>query len=247
MRSRVRCGPSRIGAGFLPGAAEIRRTETMLRERVTIPRSNRGALSARSKPRCRTAPSRLRRRAAARSCSDLDRRDVADHRRRAHRGRQRARARAALRAGRRPHPARDGAGLARVRRPAARPCRTHRARRLLPAVGRAADRVARAPTRRKFSPPICPASCSISRIGASPIRRRWPSSIRRRGGADEAKALLAELGAIDDTVASPSRAALRRAAAAAAACAHGGRCGARRWARARSRNRAGAHRARARR
>ena len=67
-------------------------------------------------------------------------------------------------------PARDRAGVARRRRPAPRPRRPHRARRLLPAVGRAADRVARAVhASRKFSPPISPRSCSISRTGASPI------------------------------------------------------------------------------
>ena len=86
-----------------------------------------------------------------------------------------------------------------VRRSAPRPRRPHRARRLLSAVGRAADRLARSlPARRKSSPPISPASCSISRIGASPIRPRSPSSIRRRAPAwSEARALLRELGAID--------------------------------------------------
>ena len=80
--------------------------------------------------------------------------------------------------------ARNRARVARVGRPAPRPRRPHRAGRLLPAVGRAADRFARGrPTRRKFSRPICRAWCSTSRIGASPIRRRSPSSIRRRAPA----------------------------------------------------------------
>ena len=48
--------------------------------------------------------------------------------------------------------------------------------------------------------------------GASPIRRRSPSSIRRRRPrSTEAKALLTELGAIDATAASPTRAASLRA------------------------------------
>ena len=68
-----------------------------------------------------------------------------------------------------------------VRRPAARPRRAHRAGHLLPAVGRAADRVARSlPTGRKSSPPICPALVLDLAPGALPIRHRWPSSIRRR-------------------------------------------------------------------
>ena len=74
---------------------------------------------------------------------DLDRRDLAHHRGRAHRRRLRARARAALRARCRPDAARNRARVARRRRPAPRPRRPHRARRLLPAVGRAADRLAR--------------------------------------------------------------------------------------------------------
>ena len=74
---------------------------------------------------------------------DLDRRDLAHHRGRAHRHRLRARAGAALRARRRPDAAGNRAGVARRRRSAPRPRRPHRARRLLPAVGRAADRLAR--------------------------------------------------------------------------------------------------------
>ena len=89
--------------------------------------------------------------------------------------------------------------LARVGRSAPRPRRPHRARRVLPAVGRAADGVARTrQCRRRFSRPISRASRSISRIGASPIPQRLPFSIRRRAPRSvEAKALLTELGAID--------------------------------------------------
>ena len=75
---------------------------------------------------------------------DLDRGNLAHHRRRARGDRQRPVARAALRAGCRPDAAGNRAGVARGRRPAARPRRAHRAGRLLPAVGRAADRFARA-------------------------------------------------------------------------------------------------------
>ena len=154
---------------FLPGAAEIRRTETLLQERIGDPAVDIVPLLRRARGR-RAGP---RHRAGAAGpaqgrAGDLDRRDLADHRGRAHRDRLRARARAALRAGRRAHAARDRAGVARRRRPAPRPRRPHRARRLLPAVGRAADRVARSRrARRKSSPPTCPAWCSISRIGAS--------------------------------------------------------------------------------
>ena len=73
---------------------------------------------------------------------DLDRRDLADHRGRPHRRRFRRGAGAALRAGHRADAAGDRARLARRGRSAPRPRRPHRARRLLPAVGRAADRVA---------------------------------------------------------------------------------------------------------
>ena len=82
---------------FLPGAAEIRRTETLLRERVS-----------RSADRYRAALRRARRRGAGPGdragaarppqgrAGDLDRRDLADHRRRARGDRLRARAGAAL-------------------------------------------------------------------------------------------------------------------------------------------------------
>ena len=62
---------------------------------------------------------------------------------------------------------------------------------------------------RKSSPPTSPASCSISPTGASPIRRRSPSSIRRRAPAvnGSAGALLRRLGAHRRaTAASPTKA-----------------------------------------
>ena len=83
-------------------------------------------------------------RAAQGGAGDLDRGNLAHHRGRARGDRQRAVARAALRARRRPDAAGNRARVARRRRPAPRPRRAHRAGRLLPAVGRAADRLARA-------------------------------------------------------------------------------------------------------
>ena len=140
-------------------------------------------------------------------------------------------ARAALRAGRRPDAARDRARLARRRRPAPRPRRPHRAGRLLPAVGRAADRLARSlraagdprrPTSRGFVLDL--AAWGVARPATLAFLDPPPQP-----ALAEARALLAELGALDATAASPTTAsALRRAAAAAAARPHGGRRGARR-------------------
>ena len=207
----ARCAPSRARCWCsCPGQAEIRRTETLLQG--ARQRSGGRHRAALRRARCATPGPRHRAGAAGPAqgrAGDLDRRDLAHHRGRARRHRQRARAGAALRAGRRPDAARDRARVARRRRPAPRPRRPHRARRLLPAVGRAADRVARSLcARRRSSPPTCRACCSISRNGARPIRASSPSSIRRRAGAlTEARALLAELGAIDArAAASPTRA-----------------------------------------
>ena len=136
---------SRLGAGVPAGAARNPPHRRIFsRERVhdasieIVPLF--GALDAR-----RAGP---RHRAGAEGpaqgrAGDLDRRDLADHRGRAHRRRFRPGAGAALRAGYRPDPAGDRARLARRGRSAPRPRRPHRARRLLPAVGRAADRFAR--------------------------------------------------------------------------------------------------------
>ena len=99
----------------------------------------------------------------------------------------------------RPDAARDGAGVARRRRPAARPRRPHRARRLLPPVGRGGDRrAARLRASRKSSPPISPACCSISPPGASrdPAELAWLDP-PPAPAVTEARALLVELGALD--------------------------------------------------
>ena len=138
----LRADPGSVLA-FLPGAAEIRRTQNFLGERVhDAAHRNRAAVR---RARCRRAGSRDRAGAegpAQGGAGDLDRGDLADHRGRAHRGRFRRGAGAALRAGYRADAAGNRARLARRGRSAPRPRRPHRARRLLPAVGRAADRVA---------------------------------------------------------------------------------------------------------
>ena len=138
----LRADPGSVLA-FLPGAAEIRRTQNFLGERVHDA-SDRNRAAVR-RARCRRAGPRHRAGAEGQpqgGAGDLDRRDLADHRGRAHRGRFRHGAGAALRAGYRPDAAGDRARLARRGRSAPRPRRPHRARRLLPAVGRAADRFA---------------------------------------------------------------------------------------------------------
>ncbi len=109
------------------------------------------------------------------------------------------RARAPLRARCRRDAARNRARLPRRGRPAPRPRRPHRARLLLSALGRAADRgtggfCAAGDPRRRFillrARPRC--------VGR-PARDILRSSIRRRGAAlTEARTLLRELGAIDD-------------------------------------------------
>ena len=130
---------------FLPGAAEIRRTETRLKERIAEANVDivtlYGALDAREQDRAISPSPNGPPQGGA---GDLDRGNLAHHRRRARRHRQRSFARAALRARCRPDAAGNRAGVARRRRPAPRPRRPHRAGRLLPAVGRAADRFARA-------------------------------------------------------------------------------------------------------
>ena len=185
---------------FLPGAAEIRRTETLLKERVADPNVDIvalfGALDAREQDRAISpAPAGRRKVVLATSIAEtsltiegvrvvIDCGLVAG---------------AALRAGCRADAAGNGARLARGRRPAPRPRRAHRAGRLLPAVGRAADRLAWSPIRgRKSSPPTCRRFCSIWRNGAPAIRPSWRFSIRRRWPRSaRRKALLSELGAID--------------------------------------------------
>ena len=82
----VRADPGSVLA-FLPGAGEIRRTETVLREKLSDPAVDvvplYGALDS-DPPR--TAPSRAPEGAENRA-GHVDRRNVADHRRRAHRDR----------------------------------------------------------------------------------------------------------------------------------------------------------------
>ena len=118
------------------------------------------------------------------------------------------RARAALRAGRRPDAAGNRARLARRRRSAPRPRRPHRARRLLSAVGRAADRLARA--LRAAGDPLADLvlpSCSISPHWGARDPERSASSIRRRRRAlAEARALLADSARSTTTAASPRKA-----------------------------------------
>ncbi len=167
---------------FLPGAGEIRRTETLLRERVSDPTVDivalYGALDADVQDRAIAPPPPGRRKVvlatsiAETSLTIEGVRIVVD------------------------------CGLSRVPRyepdvgltrletvrvsRAAADQRRGRAGRTEPGVcyrlvGRAADRVARSRERgRKSSPPICRALCSTSRPGASPIPPRSPSSIRRR-------------------------------------------------------------------
>ena len=195
----LRADPGSVLA-FLPGAAEIRRTAEFSRRSACTTRQLEivplfGALdAARAGPRHRAGAEGH----AQGRAGDLDCGDLADHRGRAHRGRFRRGAGAALRAGHRPHAARDRAGLARRGRSAPRPRRPHRARNLLPAVGRAADRLA----------------CGLHPAG-NPFRRSVLAGARPRAmgrrrsfrlafldpppapALKEASSLLHELGALD--------------------------------------------------
>ena len=91
---------------FLPGQAEIRRTETLLKERLSDPAVDvvtlYGALDAQTQDRA-IAPAPQG--PAQSGAGDVHCRDLADHRRRAYRRRFRPRPGAALRAGRRLDPA----------------------------------------------------------------------------------------------------------------------------------------------
>ena len=131
----LRAEPGSILA-FLPGQGEIRRVEERLNERIGDPASLAplyGAMDPRRRTCARASPT-----AGAQSgARDLHRRDVADHRGRAGGHRQRPCAGAALRAGRRRHPARDRPRQSRGRRSAPGPRRPNRARRPLSPVGRA--------------------------------------------------------------------------------------------------------------
>ena len=230
--------------------AEIRRTETLLKERVAdgnvdIVTLVRRARCARAGPRHFAGAGG----AAQGGAGDLDRGNLAHHRRRARGDRQRSVARAALRARRRPDAAGNRAGFARRRRPAARARRAHRAGRLLPAVGRAADRLARS----------LYAAGNI--VGRSVVLRARPRAMgRRRSGQAGVSRCPAGGGARrsqsparrprSDRRGRPhhrGRPALACLAVAAAASAHGGRCRGARRRRTGGGDRRGAHRTRARR
>ena len=166
---------------------------------ATAERRNRPALR-----RARRARAGSRRRpGAARAPQDrarhLDRRDLADHRGRARGHRFRAHARAPLRAGPGPDAARNGARLARQRRPAPWPRWPCRARASATGSGRRRrTAVSRRSRRQKSWPPTSPASRSISRCGASTNPRDCRSSIRRRARRSRRRArLLVGLGALD--------------------------------------------------
>ena len=135
----VRAEPGSILA-FLPGQAEIRRVAERLGERITDAAIEIAPLL------WRHGPPRPGPRGEARAegppqdrARHFDRRKLDHHRGRARRHRLRPRPRAALRCRRRHHATGDGADLARQRRPAPGPRRTHRAGRVLSPVGRAAD------------------------------------------------------------------------------------------------------------
>ena len=217
---------------FLPGAGEIRRTETLLRERIE--RSRRSTSSRSMARSTRSVQDRaISPRAAGPTqdrAGDLDRRDLAHHRRRAHRDRLRPGARAALRAGCRPDAAGNRARVARRRRSAARPRRPHRARRLLPAVGRAGDRDARAfraagnPRRRSLS-----LRARSRAMGRRAIRQaRLSRSAAASARSAKRSTLLPNSTRSTPTAASPKKAASSGPAAAAAAGAHDRGCRARR-------------------
>ena len=243
-------GRSRLRAGLPAG----RRRDSPHREPVE--RASRGP---RDRRRCalwgaghRVAGSRHRAGAASPPqgrAGDVDCRDLAHHRGRAHRRRQRACPRAALRAGRRAHAARNRTRLARERRPASRPCRTQRAGRVLPPVGRAADGFARA---------LCAAGDPLSRLERVRARSRLLGC--RRSGAARLSRFSAgacaqggEGAAVEPRCDRPrwadhrGRQGIAAIAATAAARPHGGRCSGTSDRRHRRRDRRGADRTRARR
>ena len=206
----LRAEPGSVLA-FLPGAAEIRRTETLLQERVeptTDVVALYGALDADTQDRAISPAPAGPPQGRAR---DLDRRDLAHHRGRAHRGRFRPRARAALRAGCRPDAARNRARLARRRRPAPRPRRAHRAGRLRIGSGTSRRPPRSRPTRgRKSSPPISRRFVlDLAAWGAAPETLAFLDP-PPKGALAEARALLTELGALDDGRITEEGHALRR-------------------------------------
>ena len=115
---------------FLPGAAEIRRTETLLKDQVRDPNVDIvtlfGALDARDQDRAiLPAPPGRRKVVLATSIAETSLTIEG--------------VRVVLDSGRRPDAIGNGAGIARRRRSKAGPRRPHRTGRLLSAVGRAAD------------------------------------------------------------------------------------------------------------
>ena len=185
---------------FLPGAAEIRRTETLLKERVASPEVDIvtlfGALDAREQDRAISpAPAGRRKVVLATSIAETSLtiegvRVVIDS------GLSRG---AALRARCRPDAAGNRARLARRRRPAPRPRRAHPAGRLLSAVGRAAEPARWSLTRGRKSCRRILSSfvLDLAQWGASDPGKLAFLDSPPQAALSEAKALLIELGAID--------------------------------------------------
>ena len=177
----------------------------------------------------RAAPGRH----APRRAGDLDRRDLADRPRRAHRGRWRLAARAAARSGHRPDPADHAAHLPRRRRAARRPRRPRGAGRRDPAVDhRAASRPAGVRPAGNPGGGAVVAGAGLRRLGHA-ARPTWRSRTSRPPARwPRRAALLAELGALDAdgriTEAGRRMAHARRASAAGRDDAGGRNAGARR-------------------
>ena len=213
---------------FLPGAGEIRRTETLLTERVTDRTVDIvalfGALDAREQDRAISpAPPGRRKVVLATSIAETSLtiegvRVVIDCR---------PRAGAALRTGCRPHKARNRARVARGRRPAPRPRRPHRAGRLLPAVGRTADRVLGAlyaagdSLRRSVVFRARPGAMGRQRSGKARLSRFAATGRAQRGARVAQRTRRHRLSRPHHRRGPPPA----RAAVAAAARPHGGRCG----------------------
>ena len=182
---------------FLPGQGEIRRVETLLRERVTDPAVDiaplYGALD-RAEQDLAVGPAGRRKVVLATSIAETSLtiegvRVVIDS----------GLARARLRAEYRPHAVGDRAGLARRRRPAPGPRGANRARHLLSSVGRGGHGRARGPMPGPRScPPISRRFSSTAPPGALPTRRDWPSSTPAGPALKEARALLQQLHALDE-------------------------------------------------
>ena len=179
---------------FLPGQREIERTAERLAGRVgadvdIVPLY--GNLDGKAQDAAiRPAPAGRRKVVLA----TVDRRDLDHHRRRARGRRLRPVAAAEIRAGDRASRGSRpcaSAGRPPTSGPAAPAARSRASRSGCGAPSR--PRRCRPSRRRRSSKPTFPACCSTAPPSASPIRRRFPSSIRRRLPAlDEARALLAD-------------------------------------------------------